>query len=402
MTRTVITEDAELPSGFRSAGVRAGLKKRNHRDMAMLVSDDPAVVAGVFTTNQVQAATVKLGREIVKSGGYVRGLIMNSGNANACTGEPGMQDARQMAAWGAEALDVSASEMLVCSTGHIGMRLPMPVIQSGIEQLASSLKPGSAMEAAEGMMTTDTFAKCVRADVRVDGVPIRITGLAKGAGMIEPNMATMLSFLMTDANVEPEALQQCLSEAVQRSFNRITVDGDQSTNDTVLFLANGHAGPASPLSPKHPDWTVFQDAVRDITFRLAMMIVRDGEGAQKLITIQVKGARTDEEADVAARAVGNSLLVKTSWGGRFAIWGRIMDAIGYSACRIEEEKVDIDYDEVPAVRGGLDAGSAVETLSEVIGREAFTLAVDLHLGSSEAVIYTCEISREYIKINETE
>lgn len=397
MQKIHIENSAMLPAGFRSAGLRCGLKKREHHDISMVVSDTPATVAGVFTTNQVKAATVRLCQSRLKRSSS-RGLVVNSGNANACTGEQGRINAERMASCCSEALGGSGEEFMVCSTGHIGMQLPMDLIEPGISRLAGQLAEGDATSAAEGIMTTDTHPKFGSVQLMLGGKPVRITGMAKGAGMIEPNMATMLSFLFTDAAVDQAALQTCLRKAVDRSFNRITVDGDQSTNDTVLFFANGQAD-NEVLLPGHPDWELFCEAVWSITFRLAMMIVRDGEGASKLVTIRVEGARSDHEADAGARAVANSLLVKTSWAGRFAIWGRVMDSIGYSDCFIDEEKTDIDYDDVAAVRGGLHTGVSAEALSEVIARDAFTIRVNLHVGSGSAEVYTCEISQDYVKIN---
>jgi glutamate N-acetyltransferase/amino-acid N-acetyltransferase len=366
--------------------------------MALWVSDEPAVVAAVFTTNQVQAAPVKLCRECLAAG-VSRGVVVNSGNANACTGPQGEADAARMAECAAQAGGGQAEEYMVCSTGHIGFPLPMEIIEAGISTLGTELAPGNAANASQGILTTDTHAKSVTAVLDVEGTPVRITGVAKGAGMIEPNMATMLSFLFTDAVVNEQALQDCLSSAVNQSFNRITVDGDQSTNDTVLFFANGAAGNPE-LTVFAGTWNAFQAAVNAITFKLARMIVRDGEGAKKLVTVRVEGARSNEEADLAARAVANSLLVKTSWAGKYAIWGRIMDSIGYSACYIEEGRVDIDYAEVAAVRGGVGVDVPVETLSAVIARSEFVLKVDLHLGEGVAEVYTCETSRDYVKINE--
>ncbi len=399
-TKLLGTDEMILPNGFRAAGVRAGIKKREVKDLALIVSDTPATVAGVFTTNQVNAAPVKWCRARLKDG-MARAIVANSGNANACTGEAGLDDARRMAQMTAEELGVSEKEVFVCSTGHIGARLPMDIIKSGIRKVVERLASSGGRDAAEAIMTTDIRVKHWAVKLTVDGKPATLSGIAKGAGMIEPNMATMLAFVMTDAAVDQAALQGALTEAVNHSFNRITVDGDQSTNDTVLLLANGRAGNEAALNESHPDWPAFVGALNEITLQLALKIVEDGEGANKRVTIVVEGAESDVDADRAARAVANSFLVKTSWAGVYPNWGRIMDAIGYSKARVDENAVDIWYDEHHAVHGGLATATPVSTLRAVIERQTFTIRVNLNLGSGSAVVYTCEITEEYVRINVT-
>jgi glutamate N-acetyltransferase/amino-acid N-acetyltransferase len=386
-----------LPMGYKAAGMHAGIKKGEKKDLALLVSETPASIAGVFTTNQVKAASVKLCRERL-AGGKATAIVINSGNANACTGEAGIRDARQMGHVTAEALGVDEATVFVCSTGHIGRPLPMDVIEPGIRKVAQSVSQDGGLDAADAIMTTDTHSKHHTAELKVDGKAVRVLGLAKGAGMIEPNMATMLSFIMTDAAVAPDALQACLSAAVNDSFNRITVDGDRSTNDTVLMMANGEAG-NEPLKKGHPDWEAFCQAVNEVTLALAMRIVADGEGVTTCVTVRVKGAVSDEDADLAARAVANSLLVKTSWAGKYANWGRVMDCLGYSRAKVQEDLVDIDYDELPAVRGGMSAGTSQEQFREVTGRAQYAIVVDLHLGSGEALVYSCDCTEEYVRLN---
>ena len=399
MNTEVITlhDRVDLPAGFQAAGLGAGIKKNGKKDLALIVSDTSAAAAGIFTTNQVQAASVKLCRERLAQG-TARAIVINSGNANACTGERGMKDARKMGAIGARALGLEENDVLVCSTGHIGACLPMDVVEKGIETAASQIGSDHGLDAAEAIMTTDTRPKYCTTQILVEGKPVTLTGLAKGAGMIEPNMATMLSFLMTDAAVDPAALQTCLKYAADQSFNRISVDGDRSTNDTVLFLANGSAGHA-PLDTTHPDWPAFKAAVFALTHDLAMKIMRDGEGVTKVVTIRVQGAVSNEEADCAARSVGNSLLVKTSWVGNFPNWGRVMDALGYSAATIQEDRVDIAYDGLPATAGGLAASTPLDELKKVIERSSFTIDIDLHVGDGEAIVYSCDCTEEYVKIN---
>jgi glutamate N-acetyltransferase/amino-acid N-acetyltransferase len=386
-----------LPRGFTAAGVAAGIKSGGRKDMALIFSDRPAAAGGLFTTNQVKAAPVKVDQPIVKRG-VARGIVVNSGNANACVGAQGMKDARRMAELAAEALSLSPRDMLVCSTGVIGKPMPMAAIEKGIRSAASRLGRQGGNDAAAAIMTTDTRPKRATAVIDLACRKITITAMAKGAGMIAPNMATLLAFVLTDAAVERRALQSALREATRRSFNRITVDGDMSTNDTVLLLANGAAGNA-PLGPGRPGWSDFTAALDAVTLDLARKIARDGEGATKLITVSVRGARTDAEADSAARSVANSMLVKTCWNGDYPNWGRIMDALGYSRARVVEEKVEIRYGDVVAVRNGISAGAPMDRLSRIQRADPFAVTIDLHLGRGAAEVYTCDLSEEYVRIN---
>lgn len=391
-------DEIKLPTGYRAAGLRAGIKKRDVKDMALIVSDEPARIAGVFTTNQVTAAPVKWCREGIK-GGAARAIVINSGNANACTGEQGMRDTAQMAQWTADTLDVPVDSVFVCSTGSIGDLLPMPVIEKGIQQLVPALSHAGGRDAAEAIMTTDLYPKHWSVTIEVEGKPVIVSGIAKGAGMIEPNMATMLAFCLTDAKIAPDALQQALTDAANQSFNRITVDGDQSTNDTALLLANGQAQHRTELTPAHPDWSAFVEALHEVTLQLALKIVDDGEGSHKRITVLVQDAHSDADADKAARAIANSFLVKTSWAGAHAIWGRVMETMGYSGARILEDRVDIWYDDVQAVQNGIYTGVSRKDLETIIAQPVFTLRVNLNIGDGTAVIYTCEITEEYVRIN---
>ncbi|MBW7908247.1 MAG: bifunctional glutamate N-acetyltransferase/amino-acid acetyltransferase ArgJ [Kiritimatiellae bacterium] len=392
-----LVDDVALPQGFRAAGIASGIKRSGKRDLMLVVSDRPAACAGVFTTNQVQAAPVKLDREVVKKQS-ARAIVVNSGNANACTGASGLRDAKAMQAQTAKLLKVKAGEVLVCSTGAIGKPMPMNTIRAGIQQIVPALSADGGPDAALAIMTTDTRKKTATVRLAVDGKPVTLTAFAKGAGMIEPNMATMLGFFFTDAAVEPRALQHALKQAVDASFNRVSVDGDMSTNDTCLFLANGAAG-NKPLTPKHKDWPAFTAALFVIALDLATKIAADGEGATKLVTVRVEGARSDAEADAAARAVANSMLVKTCWNGDYPNWGRIMDAIGYSAAKVDESKVDIFYDARQAVRRGLATRTSIAALSAVQKQKQFTIRIDLHLGKGQAEVYTCDCSEEYVRIN---
>ena len=385
-----------LPKGFSAAGIAAGIKK-NKKDMALIVSDVSSDAAAVFTTNQVKAAPVKWDIRVVEHNG-ARAIVMNSGNANACTGEQGMADTEAMAALAAGKLGIKPLDVFVCSTGTIGKPLPMDKIPGGIELLFDAVSPAGGMDAAEAMMTTDLVSKTVTVEIDLDGKPVRITGLAKGSGMIEPNMATMLAFILTDAAVEKHALQCALRSAADTSFNRITVDGDRSTNDTAICLANGLAG-NEVITQNSKHWKLFFQTLEKVMFDLAMMIVKDGEGATRVITVKVTGAATNGEADEAARAVANSMLNKTAWAGKRPNWGRIMDAIGYSYAQVQENKVDIDYDDVPAVRKGMAAGTPEEKLVAAVSKEAFTININLNLGDSSTVVYTCNCTEDYVRIN---
>ena len=387
-----------LPKGFSAAGISAGIKKKKHaKDMALIVSDVMAETAAVFTTNQVKAAPVKWDIRVVEHDG-ARAIVMNSGNANACTGSQGLADAEAMAALAASKLGVNPLDVFVCSTGTIGKPLPMEKIAGGIKLLFDEVSPTGGMGAAEAMMTTDLVSKTVTVEMDFDGIPARITGIAKGSGMIEPNMATMLAFIVTDASVEKHALQCALRTASDVSFNRITVDGDRSTNDSVICLANGLAGNET-ITQDSKHWNQFYQTLEKVLFDLSMMIVKDGEGATRIVTVRVKGAASDGEANEAARAVANSMLNKTAWAGTRPNWGRIMDAIGYSYAQVQESKVDIDYDQVPAVRNGMAAGTPEEELVAAVSKEAFTIHIDLNLGKGQAVVYTCNCTEDYVRIN---
>lgn len=392
------SSQATLPAGFRAAGIVAGLKASGKPDMAMFFSDTPAVLAGTFTTNQVKAATVRLDAERVATVGAAHGIVVNSGQANACTGKNGLRDAQAMAVHAAAQFGVAPELFLVCSTGRIGVPLKMDIILPGIEKLAKAIVPTGGESAARGIMTTDLVPKRFTATFVANGQPCRLTGIAKGSGMIQPCMATMLAFLLTDAKVDRRAMQKALKAAVDKSFNRISVDADQSTNDTVLLLANGRAGNAA-LKPGHRDWPAFVAALEGVAFRLAMAMVRDGEGAQKLVTVRVQGARSAADAEAAVRSVANSFLVKTSWVGSYPNWGRIMDALGYSPAKVDENKVEIHYGKLLAVKNGLKAGAAIERLSKIAAQKEFSITIDLHLGRHAATVYSCDCTEDYVKIN---
>lgn len=387
-----------MPKGFRFAAVEAAIKKPGRRDLALILSDRPAVAAGVYTTNRVVAAPVTLSRELMAAG-CCRAVVVNSGNANACTGERGMIDARETIRLVGEGLGIEPGQIQVCSTGVIGVPLPMERLRISIPHLVGRVGSDSLDDVAAAIMTTDTFPKVSRRVVDLDGAGCTIAGIAKGAGMIQPDMATMLAFIMTDAAVERNWLDRVFREGVDRSFNSITVDGDTSTNDTALVLANGAAG-NSVLTGASPCAGRFVDALNEVLFDLATMIVKDGEGATKLVTIRVRGAVDTEDARRAARAIANSSLVKTAFYGEDANWGRIFAAAGYSGARLDQTKTDLWFDDVQMVKGGLfTGGDAEERGTAVMKRPAFTVTVDLNLGPGEATVHTCDLTHEYVSIN---
>ena len=384
--------------GFRFSAVEAAIKKPGRLDLALIFSDLPAQVAAVYTTNQVQAAPVLISRARSHNGSC-RALLVNSGNANACTGEQGMADALECGRRTAEALGVPDEELLIASTGVIGQPLPMERFRNGIQPLVDGLDHGSLHDVALAIMTTDTFEKIERRRGEAGGVGYDIEGVAKGAGMIQPNMATMLSFLVTDAAVDPAFLRSAFSEAVDGSFNAITVDGDTSTNDTALIMANGAAG--NPLiKAGTPEGNAFLALLHDVLLSLAKLIVRDGEGATKFVQIRVKGAENNADAKKAALAIANSLLVKTAFFGQDANWGRIIAALGYSGARMEQDRVEIRFDDVVMASGGIFAGGDAEAAgTEVLKRKEFEVIVDLKIGNGETVVYTSDLSYDYVRIN---
>ena len=430
-------------NGFKAAGVFCDIKrlgtgkgseKGRKRDLALVVSDRPAAVAGMFTTNQICAAPVKLCMQRMKQRS-AQAIVINSGNANACTGKHGMKDAAAMARFTETALALKPGSALVGSTGRIGVNLPMDNVRAGIIEAAVELGASTkhATHAAEAIMTSDTRLKQVAVEFDLGGVPVRIGGMCKGAGMIQPGMsptgarpaasplhATMLCFLTTDAAIEAGALQTALSHAVAASFNRITVDGDMSTNDTVLVLANGLASraPADPSSKskgppslpvinnrKSDQFRAFQHALSHVCLELAKMIVRDGEGVSRFVTIRLGGARSFQDADAAARSIANSALVKTSWHGGDPNWGRIIDALGYSSACIVEEKVDIGYSRpgsskvLWSLKRGQPTKAGFPALCAAVAPKEFDLHINLNLGGSSALMYAADLTEAYVEFN---
>jgi len=382
--------------GFMAAGVASGLKKAGEKDLAVIFSKIPAKAAGIFTSNNIKAAPVLLDMERIKSG-ISQALIVNSGNANCCTGDKGLDDAKTMARSAASGLGISEDLVLVCSTGVIGEPLPIDKIQQAIPGLIDSLRPEGVYDLARAIMTTDTVPKTISRQGKIDGKTFTVIGVAKGSGMICPDMATMLCFICTDIDADHELLNNLLDKAVQRSFNRITIDGDTSTNDTVIVMANGLSGAVI----KNPDHiTYFQNLLDDVLIDLAKQIVRDGEGATKFVEIYVKGALSDNDAYKIANTVANSNLVKTALFGEDANWGRIVAAAGRADVPLDEGKINIFFDDVLMVKNGMGCGKAVESeAAKVLMKPELRISIDLNMGSGCASVFTCDFSVEYVKIN---
>jgi glutamate N-acetyltransferase/amino-acid N-acetyltransferase len=385
-------------NGFLFSGVSAGIKKDGKRDLGLIYSEVLAQAAGLFTTNAVKAAPVQLDMERIKRG-TCRALVVNSGNANACTGLRGLRDARSVSSRVAKGLGIEERFVFVSSTGVIGTPLPVKKIEQGIPELIQKLSPEGWMETVEAIMTTDTFPKVEVSTCRIKDKTVKLCGMVKGAGMIRPNMATMLSFLVTDANIHASLLQKMLKEAADSSYNRVTVDGETSTNDTVLLLANGRAGHL-PLEKMDRNTRPFQRMLSEVCEKLAKAVVKDGEGATKFVEILLKGARDMQDARKAAYAIAHSPLVKTAFFGHDANWGRILCALGYSGARINPGRVDVFFDKRPIVKNGMGVGGHLEEKAgEVIKKSSFRVTVDLHLGKSDFSVFTTDLSFDYVKIN---
>jgi glutamate N-acetyltransferase/amino-acid N-acetyltransferase len=389
--------------GFLAGGVAAGIKPSGKKDLALIHSPTPARSAAVFTTNQVKGAPVLVSMEHARTGA-LQAIVASSGCSNVCTGERGVKDAREMVKQVAELLRIAPSHVLIASTGVIGQPLPMDRIRAAIPTLVKSLSPQGGREAAEAIMTTDTRPKEAALRCEVGGRTVTLGGMAKGVGMLEPHLATMFCFVTTDAAVARGALDPVLRRAVDRSFNRITVDSDQSTSDTVAVIANGLAENA-PLDRGARGMRDFARALDALVERLARMLVRDGEGATKLVSVTVRGAASRRDALVAARSVANSPLVKTAINGADPNWGRIMMALGKAAARVEQDKVAIAFGEdghpgEPLVEHGmLREGVRLDRVREIMGRQAFDIVIDLGLGRGEDRVWTCDLSEEYVRIN---
>ncbi|MGH7262668.1 MAG: bifunctional glutamate N-acetyltransferase/amino-acid acetyltransferase ArgJ [Candidatus Rokuibacteriota bacterium] len=384
--------------GILASGIPCGIKSSGRKDLALIYSSTSARAAAVFTTNQVKGAPVLVSMEHIK-GGTIQAIVASSGCSNVCTGEQGLRDAREMTAIVGDLLRIPPRHVLVASTGVIGRPLPMDRIRAGLPKLVKSLSPQGGRSAAEGILTTDTRPKEAALRLEVAGRPVTIGGIAKGVGMIEPHMATMFCFLATDAVVSQDALAVALRGSVGRSFNRISVDGDRSTSDTAAILANGLAEHRI-LEKGSRGLRQFRQGLDAITEKLAMLLLKDGEGATRLVKVVVRGAKSRRDAMVAARSVANSPLVKTAINGQDPNWGRIMMAVGKSPALVRADRVGIWFDDEPVVVGGqLRQGAKLDRVREIMARPEFTIQIDLGLGRGEAQVWTCDLSEEYVRVN---
>lgn len=386
------------PTGFVAAGIHCGIKKAKALDLSLVVSECAGPIAGLFTTNRVQAAPVLLNRAFLKQGAG-RAFFINSGNANAFTGPQGMADAREMALLAAQALQEPSETIFVGSTGVISNPLPMNAIRQGLPTLVKKLRKAGGHDAAQAIMTTDLKVKEIAYSAKIGGQTITVGGMAKGSGMIHPDMATMLAYITTDAAIEQPTLQQALAAATAASFNCISVDGDTSTNDTVLCLANGTAGNPVLCRGSH-DLAVFQHLLNTVCLDLAMKIVWDGEGVTRVVRFDVTGAATDSDARQVAKTIGTSLLVKTALFGADANWGRIIAATGRAGVAIDPDKLSLSFNDIPVVKAGQGVGpTAQKKIDRLVKQAHFTVAVDLGQGKASARLWTTDLSYDYVRIN---
>lgn len=386
------------PKGFVAAGVKAGLKGSGNHDVAIIFSETPAACGAVFTQNKMCAAPVLVSREVNK-GAYAQAILVNSGCANACTGIRGLEDAKAMQAKGAELLGIAPETVFVCSTGVIGQFLPMDKLAKGLELAAEALDENGGESCAKAIQTTDTFIKRAAYEAEIGGRTVRVAGIAKGAGMIHPNMATMLTFLTTDAAVAPDVLKRAVKAAADVSFNMVVVDGDTSTNDTMIVLANGQAENEIILSEEHPDYPAFFELLTACAKDLAKMIARDGEGATKFLEVNVVGAASKADAKTAAMAIAKSPLVKTAFFGEDPNWGRIVCAAGYSGAEMDANKVNLEIGGIRLVENGLNCNVELEKLAPAMSEHDISMTIDLAAGAETATVWTCDFSYEYVKIN---
>lgn len=385
------------PKGFKAAGIHCGVKGDGKEDLALVFSERVATAAGVFTKNRIKAPPLLVTQKNL-SRGQAQAIIVNSGNANACTGQQGEEDAWRMAELVASGLGIGKEKVLVASTGVIGEYLPMDKIEKGIREIIPWLDVQGASDAARAIMTTDTVSKEVAVEVELTGATIRIGGIAKGAGMVHPRLATMLSFITADVSIDGDLLFAGLKEAVDKSFNMITVDGQTSTNDLVVIMANGMGG-NDRIRERGEDFRRFQEGLDQVTGELARMIVRDGEGATKFVTIAVKGTRNFEEARRAGFAIANSTLVKTALFGGDANWGRILAAVGNAEVELVEEKIELFFDGLRVISRGGAINYNPDEACEILSKKDITITIDLGAGDAEAEVYTCDLSCDYVKIN---
>jgi len=383
--------------GIRAIGIASGIKSTGVKDLAVIVCDEIATSAGTFTSNKVKSAPVLVSMERIKSG-KAQAVTANSGNANACTGVQGLQDARRMAEVTANELNINPELVLVASTGKIGRTMPMDKVESGIKLAVPQLSYAGGHEAAQAIMTTDTFSKEVAVEFEIQGKKAHIGGMVKGAGMINPNMATMLCFMTTDVCIDQSLLQKALKTAVDRSFNMISVDGDMSTNDTVIILANGKAG-NDKIDKYNDNYCTFLEALTYSTTKLAKMIAKDGEGATKFIELRIKGAKSENDAREGAHAMARSPLLKCALFGEDPNWGRIMSSLGSSGIEMDQNAVDIWFDDLKIVENGITTGFSEESAKDILKKSEYNITIDLKIGNANATLWTCDLSYDYVKIN---
>lgn len=400
----IITGGVTAAKGFLAAGVEAGIKYQNRKDMAMVYSKTPCRAAGVFTTNVVKATPVLWDKEVVESEWEAQAIVVNSGIANACTGKLGYEYCRETAGAAADALEISPQSVLICSTGVIGMQLPMEKMTEGVRMLAKAIKPGeeAGTDAAKAIMTTDTRNKQVAVKVTIGGKEVTIGGMCKGSGMIHPNMCTMLAFVTTDVNISKKLLQEALSADVQDTFNMVSVDGDTSTNDTLLVLANGQAG-NHEITEKGADYDTFVEALHYVNETLAKKIAGDGEGATALFEVKVIHADNKEDAKTLAKSVITSSLTKAALFGHDANWGRILCALGYSGAKFDPEAIELYLEssagKILIFKDGMAADYSEEEATRILSCSEVTALVDMKMGEAKATAWGCDLTYDYVKIN---
>ena len=386
-----------FPQGFKAAGVKAGIKKSGNLDLAIIYTEKEAAVAGTFTQNAVAAAPVQVSKLVAK-GGRAHAIVANAGCANACTGPQGLKDAQEMASFAAGELGCKADEVIVGSTGVIGVLLPMDKLKAGIRQAAAGLTADGSVDAGNAIVTTDTYSKACATEVEIGGKKVRFGAIAKGSGMIQPNMATMLCFITTDLAIDGKLLQKALSEIVETSYNMISIDGDMSTNDMVIVMANGAAGNA-PITEENEDYDIVKEALDKLCKEFAKEIADDGEGATKFLTVHVTGTKTFADAKTIGMSVAKSPLVKTAFFGADPNWGRVICAVGYAGVPMDPEDVVVKFGDVPVYAHGVGAEHDAEALAKVMEQHDITISIDMGQGEEEATVWTCDFSYEYVKIN---
>lgn len=391
------TQGVTFAKGFTAAGVKAGIKKSGNLDVAVIYTKTQAVVAGTFTQNKVAAAPVYVSKEVVATG-TAHAIVANAGCANACTGQQGLDDAHKMAQIAADELGVNADDVIVGSTGVIGVNLPMDKLEAGIKDAVANLSADGSGNAGRAIITTDTHSKSVTCEFELSGKTVRMGAIAKGSGMIRPNMATMLCYITTDIAIDQALLQKAVSGCVEKSFNMISVDGDMSTNDMVIVLANGEANNAK-ITEENTDYQIFFDNLMMLCTELAKQIAADGEGASKFLTINVKGAKSFADAKTVGMAIANSPLVKTAFFGEDPNWGRVICAVGYSGADMVPEKTVVKFGGITIFANGTGATYDEKALAHVMKQKDIVIDIELNMGQEDATVWSCDLSYEYVKIN---